>query len=403
MTEAPATRPPVARTRLFIATLVAMVVFAGAVTTPAICLSKMGEEFGLSLGDRGFLGGLRVTVLLLAVLLTGYLAERRGKGIFLTAGLFLMAAGLAGTTMVGSFGTLLIAQAVMGLGAGAMEAQVNPLVAELHPQNPARPLNIVNGLFSVGLVVSALAAGEILEHGGEWRVTFWVWVIPAIIGAGLFATRRYPRAVTAAEEAANGTSFLRRPLFWLLMVAMVFGGGVEAGMTYWGANFTELEFGATPRQGAWTVAFYGAFMAIGRFTSGGLVTRISPVTLMLGSAVGCIVATAGISFAESLQGAWVLFALGGLFVACFWPTLLAVAASDVGSSTTMFACLAAAGITGCIIFPWAMGIIGDLCPAAGLRAGAAIMPVSMVLMVGVLLIVWRMGVGRPGSRTEIRR
>jgi fucose permease len=93
-----------------------------------------------------------------------------------------------------------------------------------------------------------------------------------------------------------------------------------------------------------------------------------------------------------VQGAWALFALGGLFVACFWPTILAVAAERVQvGSATMFALLAAAGISGCMIFPWGIGAIGDV---AGLRAGAALLPASMVIEVAVLLTAWRMVGGR---------
>ncbi|HJN19157.1 MAG TPA: MFS transporter [Armatimonadota bacterium] len=396
MTEEPVTTPPVAHRRLFIASMVALLVFAGAVTTPAICLRQMGEVFGMDLGDRGFVAAVRVAMVLFGVLLTGYLADRMGKGPFLVAGLTLLAAGLALTTFAGSFGALLMTQAVMGLGAGAMEAQVNPLVAELHPKNPARALNVVNGLFSIGVVASALMSGEILEAGGGWRACFWVWVLPALVGASLFATRRYPRAAIE-NHAPDGQGFLKMPLFWLLAVAMVCGGGCEAGLTYWGPNFTEAEFGATARAGAWSTVMFGGFMAAGRFASGGLVSRISPIMLLMVSAVGCVGATLGLSFVSSVQGVWALFGLGGLFIACSWPTILAIASAHIGNSTTMFAVLAAFGIGGCTIFPWAIGAIGDL---AGLRVGVVILPISMAIQAVVLVAVWRMGAGCGSPSTE---
>jgi fucose permease len=382
---------PVAYRRLYAACLVGMLVFAASITTPAVCLRQIGDEFGLSLASRGLLGSLRMGALLASLLLSGYLADRLGKARFLTTGMLLVAAGTAATSLARGYHALLAAQAIAGLGTGALEALINPLVAELHPEGPARPLNIANGLFSVGLVLAAVLTGEMLQAHFAWRATLWVWVIPAAAGGALFATRGYPQA--GRETGTDGgTAFMRSPLFWVLMGAILLGGGCEAGMTFWGASFTEHELGASARSGAWTVAFFGACMAAGRFGTSGLVARMPPLLLMIGSAVGCALATAGLCVVGSVWGAWALFALGGLFVACFWPTILAVAAERVQvGSATMFALLAAAGISGCMIFPWCIGAVGD---AAGLRVGAGLLPASMVIEVGVLLIAWRMVAGR---------
>ena len=105
------------------------------------------------------------------------------------------------------------------------------------------------------------------------------------------------------------------------------------------------------------------------------------------SAAACAVATAGLWGVHTILGAWALFGLGGLFVACFWPTLLAVASAEVQvGSASMFAMLAASGIAGCMLFPWGIGAVGDL---AGLRAGTLLLPVSMALLVVLLLVAWR--------------
>ena len=129
-------------------------------------------------------------------------------------------------------------------------------------------------------------------------------------------------------------------------------------------------------------------MAVGRFGSGGLVSRVDPALLTAGSAALCALATGGLCLAQGTVAAWAAFALGGLFVACLWPTLLAIAAARVQlGSTTMFALLAAAGISGCTVFPWGIGALGD---AAGLRVGVALLPASMVAELVLLLYARRM-------------
>lgn len=390
---APGPPPHVAHRRLQVACNLSMVVFAASIAVPSVCLPDIGGEFGLSLADRGLAASLRTGALLAALLASGYLADRYGKGRFLSVGMLLTALGTAGTAMAGRFASLLGAQAVAGLGTGSMEALVNPLVAELHPESPARPLNITNGLFSVGLVIASLLAGEMLQAGLPWRMTPWVWVAPPIIAAALFATRRYPGPLHG-QTADRGTAFLRQRLFWMLMAAMVLAGGAEAGMTFWGASFMEQELGASVRTGAVTLAFYGACMAAGRFASGGLVARVGSLSLTTGSAAACALSTAGLCFTHAPLGAWVLFGLGGLFVACFWPTLLSVASDHIATgSTSLFSLLAAAGVSGCVIVPWAIGRLAD---AFDLRTAVLIHPALMVLLIAVLVVAMRLIGREPG-------
>jgi len=368
-------------------------IFACGVIVPSICLASIGAEFSLDLASRGFLASVRQACLLGALLLCGWLAHRYGKGLFLSTGMVLVAIGMGCLALAPDHATVLVAQAIVGLGCGALEALVAALVAELHPRSPAGPLNVVNGMYSVGLVVAALTTGEMLHAGCLWRATPWPWVLPALAVAALFATRGYPAA--HSSDAVDGAmAFLRRPLFWVLMVAMALGGGCEAGLTVWCTNFMEEELGATARMGALTTAFFGAFMAVGRFGSSAIVRRVTPPLLVAGSALACAGASAGLSFAHGAVAAWALFGLGGLFVACFWPTLLAIAVERVqAGSTAMIALLSAAGIGGCMVFPWAIGALGD---RFGLRGGLLVLPVSLLALAALAAAMWRRG-SRPAS------
>ncbi len=388
-------RPSVAYSRLMAASAVGMIVFGASVAIPSVCLEAIGRELHLNFEQRGLLTTARMGALLVSLLVVGYLGDRLGKRHFLFWGAVLIAAGQAATARAAGYVALLGANAVSGLGKGVMEALVNPLVAQLNPRASARVLNIINGLFSVGLVLAALTTGEVLQAGGSWRLPFWLWVPPALVCAGLFLTRRYPAVEAAHREAGRPRRFLTDPLFWPLLIGMVLGGGCEAGLTSWGPNFVEHELGASARGGAWTMVLFGAFMAAGRFTGSGVVMLVTPLRLMTASAAACALVTLGLYFVEGLWGAWVLFALSGLFVACFWPTILALASDNIATgSASLFALLAAAGIAGCVIFPWAIGTLGD---AFGLRGGVLLLPGSMVMQVLVLAAASRL-IARRGSR-----
>jgi len=362
------------------------VCFASAVTVPSICLPEIGDELSLDLAGKGFIVTLRMASLLGALLLCGWLGQSRPKAPFLSAGVVLTALGMAATALAPGHAALLAAQAAVGLGLGTFNGLMLALVSELHPRDAGGPLNAVNGVGAVGLVVAAVASGELLHSGYSWRATFWPWVLVGFVTAVLFATRGYP-ATGPAGQAGATTAFLRRPLFWVLAAGMVIGGGSEAGMTTWGSNFMQSEFNSTPRVGALTVAFFGAFLALGRFAGMVVLRRVAAPLLVAGSALAGAASAAGLCHARSAPAAWCLFALCGLFVACFWPTLLAIAvARNPGGSTAMVSLLAAAGIGGSAVFPWAIGALGD---RVGLRGGLAILPLSLVVLALLLLGVWR--------------
>jgi fucose permease len=401
VTETPAgPEAPVAYLRLMVASVLCMVMFGAVQVLPAVCLEALGRDLALDLEQRGRLIALRMAALTASLLVVGHFGERPGKRHVLCWGLVVIALGQVMGARAPGYSQLVWSMIVSGLGYGVVEALVNPLVAQLEPRRSARALNLINGMFSLGLVLGALTTGELLQAGYSWRLPFWLWTAPPLVCAVLYLTPRYPAPTADPAELAprpDVLSFLVRPLFWILMLAMVLGGGCEAGLTTWAPNFTAAVLGASARGGAWTTILYGAFMAIGRFASGFLVMRLTPLRLLVISAVLCGAATLGLAFVPVLWGAWVLFALGGLFVACFWPTLLAVASDNISAgSTSLFSLLAAAGVSGCVIVPWAIGALGDV---VGLRGGMLVLPASMGLLLVLLLLsrrFARMSVQRRG-------
>lgn len=388
-------KKPVAYRRLMAASMLCMIMFGAVLVVPPVCLEAIGRELQINYEARGVLIAVRMAALIISLLIVGTLGEGPYKRHYLLGGLMAIGLSQAWGAQAPRYALLWAAMALSGLGKGVVEALVNPLVAQLNPTHCARALNIVNGLFSVGLVIGALSTGFLLEAGFSWRLAFAVWIGPPWLCALLFYTPHYPKAVSAAPSfakqkpllgaeapAKNFFAYFASPLFWALMMAMLMGGGCEAGLTSWAANFVSAVLQASPLGGAWTTAIYGSAMALGRFGSGWLVTRWTPLRLMALSAAACGAATFGLAFVSSLAGAYALFALGGLFVACFWPTLLSVASDHISAgSTALFAWMATAGVAGCMLFPWLMGRIGDLW---GLRAAMLVLPASMIILLAML-------------------
>jgi predicted MFS family arabinose efflux permease len=385
-TTPPLATRPVAYRLLMAASGLCMVMFGAVQVMPAVCLEALGEDLHLDLTHRGFLMSLRLAALTACLLVVGHFAERPAKRHILFWGLLATALGQLAIAYAPNYSNLIWAILLSGLGFGVVEAILNPLVAQLNPTRCAWALNLLNGMFSFGLVLGAICTGELLQRGFGWRLSFWLWAIPPLVCAVMYLTPRYPQPAHDAEGpvAQPGYSaFLRNPLVWLLVVAMIMGGGCESGLALWGPNFCAKVLNADPRQGAWATIFYGTCMGIGRVGSGFIVVRLGAFRLMLVSALLCGIVTLGLIFVGTLPVAWTLFGLSGLFVACFWPTLLAIASEHIAiGSTSLFSLLAAAGVTGCVIFPWVIGALGD---KFDLRHAVLVLPASMAILVGTLL------------------
>lgn len=395
-------RHPVAYRRLMTASVICMAMFGAVQVMPAVCLDALGEELHLDLTQRGFVLSLRLAMLTVCLLVIGHYAERPAKRQIMFWGLVTIAIGQVVTALVPDYSRLIWAVVISGLGFGVVEAILNPLVAQLNPTRCAWALNLLNGIFSLGLALGALSTGELMEAGYGWRLSFWLWMVPPLVCAVLYLTPHYPAVTYAAGEATSPpgyAGFLRRPLFWVLVLAMIMGGGCEAGLTFWGPNFCNDVLGASARGGAWTTIFYGTCMGIGRLGSGFIVTRLGPIRLMLVSAVLCGVTTAGLMFVQTLPVAWTLFGLSGLFVACFWPTLLSIGSEHIAAgSTSLFSLLGAAGVTGCVIFPWIIGALGD---AVDLRHAVLVLPSAMLVLIGMLLWARLYTRGASGKTQEV--
>ncbi len=359
-----------------------MLLFGASTAVMSVALKSMRAEFHLSYSEGGLLASVRSLTLAVTVTACGFLAGRWGKKPLLTAGSFLLAAAVAAVYSVGSFRALLPAFVLFGAGLGAIEALVSPLVAELDPLRAAPNLNALHALFPVGLVAAALAGGEALVAGANWRLIFLALCPPALLAGVLFWRAPFPAQAPGQRSAAGAAALARSGRFWLLGLAMALSAWTESCLTVWTANFVQDTFRASPRAGAWGLAAFAVPMFLGRLLAGGAASRIRLERLIVLAAAAGIAGVIGLVAVSSTGAGRGSLAAGsgwlavcGLAVAPFWPTILALAQQKVpGAPTTLvFALMATFGIGGYGLAPWTVGLLAD---RWGLRAGfAAMVPV----------------------------
>lgn len=384
-------------TRLDFAASLGMFAYASSVVATPIILLEMARDLSFGLADGGGIEAVRAVFLLAVLIASGTAAARFGKTATLAAGAAVLAAGLFTYALAPVYVAVLAAVVLVGLGGGILEALLNPLVLDEHPDDSGRYLNIVNAFFSGGVLVSVLVVGDLLTRGVSWRVLVAFVGVPALASALMFVVfrrRGHKERVRRRriDLATDARFILRHPAFKLYAVAMFCGGGAEGAVTFWSATYVQLHFQTLPRAGAFATAFFAAGMVVGRLLFGRFVHQDGlRILIILSALVG-----AGVSFvAWAAAGVGAFYAVifcAGLSIACFWPSIQSHAATIIREDATMlFILLSCAGIPGFGLTSWIMGLIAE---AASLRTSLLVIPVLLAILTLVMILSPR----RKGAR-----
>lgn len=360
-----------------------MLIFSGTATLVSVPLKQIGDDLQVGFAERGLLAPARSVMLALSTLLAGYFADRFGKRWFLGGGLCVVALGLLWTGATGTYSGLLVGMMAIGCGLGPIEGLASPLIADLHPKALATQMNVLHAFYSAGLAAASLLLGATLDRGMHWRAAFPWAAVPALLIGIMFLAGRYPGLDDGQRRTPLPVrEILRSRAFWPLAAAMALTAGCEGSLTFWSPNFIQAEYGASALVGSYGLAVFAAAMTVGRFATGAATRFVSLPSLMVALALVGAGATLCLALVRSLPVSLAAFVLGGLCMACFWPSILSLATSHMApGSATPLAMLSVAGIAGFGGVPLLIGLVGEW---GGLRVGLLVLPVGLLASVGAL-------------------
>jgi MFS family permease len=219
----------------------------------ALVLTHIMRDLGMSKATSGFLATLTLLASGIGGVLFGFIADRVGRKralmlSILTYSLCSFASGLSTSILM-----LAIFRFILGLGMGGEWNTGATLVAETWPTElRAKAISVVQSSWAIGYALAALVAGIVL-HYADWRMVFFVGVLPAAIT--LWIQSRVPESemwqehhrlaqeskrVAEAQAAYDHSSFARifQPPFVRHTFALLFANFF--GMFAWWGLFTWL-------------------------------------------------------------------------------------------------------------------------------------------------------------------
>lgn len=294
-------------------------------------LAKWGAEFGFTQFELGTITGGGLVGFGAVIILSSLFADRVGyKSLLILATVIHVASfgiTISASTLFASGGkdsaywALYVGMFLFAIANGLCECVINPLIAQIYPENKTHYLNILHAGWPGGLIVGGLI-GLFLGGSMSWELLWASFLIPVALYGFLVVTQPFPKSNVASSNVSFGqmigTLFAPMLLFIFVLHALV--GYVELGTDSWITNITDTIIG----QGFVLFIYVNALMFILRFFAGPIVEKTNPLGLLC---VSTVLGTTGLLMLGSFKTSamiWVAFTVYAFGKTFLWPTMLAI-------------------------------------------------------------------------------
>ncbi len=259
-----------------------------------------------------------------------------------------------------AFWGLLISVVVYAFGGGLIEVIVSPIVESCPTKNKAQIMGVLHSFYCWGSVLVVGLSTLFFSLCGirNWKIMTCVWAAVPICNLVYFIF--VPLAPLSAEGGGGLKEVLKNKYLWLFMLVILCAGACELAISQWASLFAEKGLGVSKTVGDLAgPAVFALLMGISRLIYGKLSKKISIEFLMLCGGLLCIAAYLIIALVPHPAAGLVGVGLCGFSVGSLWPGAFSSAVNSVRGGTSLFAFLALAGDTGCILGPAVAGAFGD--------------------------------------------
>jgi EmrB/QacA subfamily drug resistance transporter len=335
-------------------------------------LPSMKADFGASERDLALLFSIYVLFNLVSTPLMAKLSDLFGRRLVYTLDVALFALGSVAVALSPSFGVILAARAIQGIGAGGIFPVASAVIGDVFPaEKRGQALGMIGMVFGLAFLVGPLLGGLLLPFG--WRWLFWInlplAILVIVLGLSRLPHERRPQAgrfdalgsillsvalaafafglsrIDTGNLAASFLTFQSGGLVLLSLVLLplfvaverkaaspivdvrmfanrqialtgvinVLAGGIESGLVFL-PMFAIAAFGATKSSASYLLLPLVLAMSVGSPLVGRALDKLGPRAVVLFGALVLSLGLVGLGFAEpfGLAGYIVTTALVGL-------------------------------------------------------------------------------------------
>ncbi|HET6216724.1 MAG TPA: MFS transporter [Acidobacteriaceae bacterium] len=376
-----------ARSYLMVTACTGTFAFGTLVAFLGATLPELRARFGFDIAQGGTLISLLFLPQIPMSFVAGPLIDRFGKKPVLASGSLLCAVALATISVAPNYQVLAMLVFAVGLGGSCINSGSNTLVPDLYPVNPSAALNLANSFFSLGTVGFPVLVTLMARRFGLAPALVLVGVSNAIPGV-LSLTQIFPaaRSKGGLDWTLIRNALLNRSILLLALVIFLYSS-LEASTAGWLRTYFEQEFFSSAQtSGGILVAFFASMLA-GRLAASEITKRVRGPIVVAACAAGAVIGLIFLALGWNLQATIVAVVVTGLCYGPIFPTTAGITSSLFPEIFgTIFGLLMAAGFTGSMILPAAIGYVAK---ASTIKAGIWLLPISAFLLLVVQSILVR--------------
>ena len=287
----------------------------------------------------------------------------------------------------GSFGVMLTAFSLLGIGNALMQTSLNPLVSTvMGDKNLASTLTFGQFVKAIASFLAPYIAmwgstQAIPDFGFSWKVLFLVYFVVCVFSTVMLK-------VTPVEESApenRSTSFiscislLKNPTILLTFFGIMCHVGIDVGVNTTAPKILMERLSMTLDEAAFATSLYFIFRTLGCLTGSFFLRVIKTRTFYVICILMMVLSVCGLFFGTSKALLYSAIALAGygnsnIFSICFAKALTSMPEKQNEVSGLMIM-----GLFGGTIFPLIMGFAADAFGQSGAVA---------VIAVGVAYLLW---------------
>ena len=245
---------------------------------------EVRREYGFSLAGAGLLATVLTLGMAVAGVPTSILLARLSRRTVLLTGIALFSAGTALTVASRGFADMLAYRMLTGVGEAMQLTVLLAVAATAFARYRAAAVGAVNFSFALGVIISPMLGGALLQAYGTWKAPMVVFALlgfAAIVAIATFVSRAWTegRAAAARSTGDGGAATLANRNTILLTAMSVLGGLVIYGYLGLYPTFLREALGYSAQRAGFVMSLYG-LGALASIAGGWIGDRGSPRTVL---------------------------------------------------------------------------------------------------------------------------
>jgi fucose permease len=372
---------------LIVAAVLAIFVYGMIAAMLGTILPDLSKRFSLTPKQNGSIAMAQAIGLMVGSFFVGPLMDVQGMKTGLVLGLLLITLALFGLRMAGGYNAIMGLMLLLGIGGGVIVVAANgmPPHIQLSTLSTAGMYNLLNLFFGLGGLVTPLIAARLFQNNSSRLLMFASSLTGITLVVHAITAMPGPSGEVQFQASAVGGLLTQGTLIALALVLFLY---VACEVGVWNWLVRHLIAQGLPEAKALTILSLGFALGLllGRVAVSPVLGSVSPVQVLMGSAVLMAVTTLIMLRSANPTVSWVLVFLAGVAMAPVFPTTLAVVNErfrDMATATATGIAVTAGWFGLVVSSPLIGGIAGD--DPKRLKTALLVLPAFSVAMLLVTL------------------